>query len=131
MYGRTFFVVSCGRSSREYLTGALGLEVAPDGAYPDDPIDGYRATLKKDTSANPYPPAPRDDVLAAYIEAAAERPSNALAPDKLKKFLANDPKGAPVLRRVGRSRRSVRREEFLSCTTTSQTIPWRSSRCSE
>ncbi|ACO64543.1 protofilament ribbon protein of flagellar microtubules [Micromonas commoda] len=92
MYGRTFFVVSCDAFTREYLTGALGLEVAPDGAYPDDPIDGYRATLKKDTSANPYPPAPRDDVLAAYIEAAAGKPSNALAPDKLKKFLANDRK---------------------------------------
>ena len=92
MYGRTFFVVSCDAFTREYLAGALGLEVAPDGTYPDDPIDGYRATLKKDTSANPYPPAPRDDVLAAYIEAAAGKPSNALAPDKLKKLLANDRK---------------------------------------
>ena len=66
--------------------------MAPDGTFPDDPIDGHRATLKKDTVGNPYPPAPRDDVLAAYIEAAAGKPSNALAPDKLKKFLANDRK---------------------------------------
>ena len=92
MYGRTFFVVSCDGFTREYLTGALGLSVAPDGTFPDDPIDGHRATLKKDTVGNPYPPAPRDDVLAAYIEAAAGKPSNALAPDKLKKFLANDRK---------------------------------------
>ena len=92
MYGRTFFVVSCDGFTREYLTGALGLSVAPDGTFPDDPIDGHRATLKKDTVGNPYPPAPHDDVLAAYIEAAAGKPSNALAPDKLKKFLANDRK---------------------------------------
>ena len=52
----------------------------------------YRATLKKDTVAFPYPPAPRNDVLAAYIEASNGAPSHLLVADKLEKFLANDRK---------------------------------------
>ena len=59
---------------------------------PDEPIEAYRATLRKDVVMNPYPPAPRGRrALAAYVEAAGA-PSNALAADKLKKYLANDRK---------------------------------------
>ena len=90
-YGRTFFVTSCDAFTREYLT-SMGKPPAEEVPMPDEPIDAYRATLKKDTQLNPYPPAPRDDALAAYIEAAAGAPSNALVADKLKKFLANDRK---------------------------------------
>ena len=69
-YGRTFFVTSCDAFTREYLT-SMGKPPAEEVPMPDEPIDAYRATLKKDTQLNPYPPAPRDDALAAYIEAAA------------------------------------------------------------
>ena len=90
-YGRAFRVVSCDAFTREYLR-SVGHEQAEDEPMPDEPIEAYRATLRKDVVMNPYPPAPRDDALAAYVEAAAGAPSNALAADKLKKYLANDRK---------------------------------------
>ena len=90
-YGRSFFVVSCDAFTRAFLE-ARGLAPAEDQPFPDEPIEAYRATLKKDTVAFPYPPAPRNDVLAAYIEASNGAPSHLLVADKLEKFLANDRK---------------------------------------
>ena len=90
-YGRSFFVVSCDAFTRAFLE-SRGMAVAEDQPFPDEPIELYRATLKKDTVAFPYPPAPRNDVLAAYIEASNGAPSHLLVADKLEKFLANDRK---------------------------------------
>ena len=90
LYGRTFYVVSCDAFTRGFLTDQ-GFEVNEDVGFPDDPIDAYRETMKKDSKI-PYPPPPRDDDLSRYIEAAAGAPSNALAADKLNKFLAHDRK---------------------------------------
>ena len=90
-YGRSFFVVSCDAFTRAFLE-SRGVAVAEDQPFPDEPIELYRATLKKDTVAFPYPPAPRNDVLAAYIEASNGAPSHLLVADKLEKFLANDRK---------------------------------------
>ena len=53
-YGRTFFVTSCDAFTREYLT-SMGKPPAEEVPMPDEPIDAYRATLKKDTQLNPYP----------------------------------------------------------------------------
>ena len=91
-YGRSFYVVSCDQFTRDYLTTEKGLNISDDEPFPDDPIDLHRATMKKDTVNFPYPPAPRNDALAAYIEAAAGAPSHLLVADKLDKFLANDGK---------------------------------------
>ena len=90
-YGRSFFVVSCDAFTRSFLE-ARGVAPAEDQPFPDEPIERYRATLKKDPAAFPYPPAPRNDVLAAYIEMSNGAPSHVLVPDKLEKFLANDRK---------------------------------------
>ena len=90
-YGRSFFVVSCDAFTRAFLE-SRGVAVAEDQPFPDEPIELYRATLKKDTVALPYPPATRNDVLAAYIEASNGAPSHLLVADKLEKFLANDRK---------------------------------------
>jgi hypothetical protein len=90
-YNRRFFVVSCDAFTRDFLM-KKGLPVAEDEPFPDEPIELYRETMKKDTVAFPYPPAPRNDALAAYIEASHGAPSHLLVADKREKFLANDGK---------------------------------------
>ncbi len=90
-YGRSFYVVSCDQFTREFLT-SKGVDVKDDEPFPDDQIDLYRTSMRKDTVNFPYPPAPRHDALAAYVEAAAGAPSHTLVADKLEKFLANDGK---------------------------------------
>lgn len=45
-YARTFYVVSCDPFTRSFLTNS-GIHVPDDEGYPGDPIDQYRATMKK------------------------------------------------------------------------------------
>ena len=88
-YGRTFFIISCDPFTRKFLTQS-GFEVPEDTGFPDEPIESYRASLKRGT--NPYPPLPREDDLTRFVEARLGKASNALNADKLKKFLDNDRK---------------------------------------
>ena len=46
LYGRTFFIVSCDAWTREYLT-CRGQSVAPDGEYPQAPLQAYLAKREK------------------------------------------------------------------------------------
>mmetsp|Transcript_336 Transcript_336/g.352 ORF Transcript_336/g.352 Transcript_336/m.352 type:complete len:610 (-) Transcript_336:425-2254(-) len=88
-YARTFYVVDCDPFTRQFLENS-GVEVGTPMPYPDEPIEAYRASLKKVRSGGP--PKPRDDDLTRFMEAKLGKASNALCADKLKNFIANDRK---------------------------------------
>lgn len=46
LYGRTIHLVDCDHFTRTYLEDS-GIQVSPPEAYPNDPIDTYKATYKK------------------------------------------------------------------------------------
>jgi EF-hand domain-containing protein 1 len=50
MYGRTFFLVDADSFTREWFQENQGVEQATPLAYPDDPVDAYRATFSKNTT---------------------------------------------------------------------------------
>mmetsp|Transcript_21438 Transcript_21438/g.29789 ORF Transcript_21438/g.29789 Transcript_21438/m.29789 type:complete len:621 (-) Transcript_21438:127-1989(-) len=88
-YARTFHIVSCDPFTRTFLTNS-GVSVPGDCPFPSDPIDSYRDSFKKLRSGGA--PNPRYDDLTRFIEAKLGKATNALNPDKLQKFIANDRK---------------------------------------